>query len=116
VKRRINLPPEVAADPAQVVLDSSRVAASEHDYTLTTLLDVETGATVTLAERLPLPWLAPETRGELGISYGLRDGAPMGRVTLRQNLLQVRATRLGALATIDEDGQWYAGVGLWYRW
>jgi len=115
-KTRLSLPAAVQADPGQHVLAASQVRADERPHTLITLLDERTGEATTYDRADPLPWFAPETRGEMGISYGLRDGRPMGRLSLRQNLIQIKAARLGAAANLDQDGQWFAGLGLWYRW
>lgn len=115
-KAKLKLPASVQADAAVHVLAASQVRADERPHTLITTLDTSTGAVETVDRADPLPWLAPETRGEMGVSYGLRDGAPMGRLSLRQNLVQIKSVRLGAVATLDQDGRWYAGVGAFYRW
>lgn len=115
-KKKLKLPAAMQADPAQHVIAASQVRADERPHTVITLLDERTGEATTYDRADPLPWMAPETRGELGISYGLRDGAPMGRLSLRQNVLQIKAVRLGAQANIDQDGQWFVGLGVFYRW
>jgi len=115
-KAKLKLPASVQADAAVHVLAASQVRADERPHTLITTLNESTGAVETVDRADPLPWLAPETRGEMGISYGLRDGTPMGRLSLRQNLVQIKSVRLGAVATLDQDGRWYAGVGAFYRW
>lgn len=115
-KTKLKLPAAMQADAAVHVLAASQVRADERPHTLYTLIDERTGETQTYDRAEPLPWLAAETRGEVGIGYGLRDGAPMGRLSLRQNLLQVKSVRLGAQANLDQDGQWFVGLGAWYRW
>lgn len=119
-KARLSLPKAVQQDPAQHVVAATRVPADDRPRTVITTLDETTGAVASYERMEPLPWLAPETSGEIGISYGLRgDGhgvKPVGRVVLRQNLLQIKAARLGLNANLDQDGQWFAGVGVWYRW
>lgn len=115
-KRKLALPTEVQAATSIYALTASHVDPGERPRTLITTLDADTGEVVAYERIEPLPWIAPSTRGEVGISYGLRDGVPMGRLSLRQNLLQVKALRLGAQAHLDEDGEWFAGVGVWYGW
>lgn len=119
-KTKLKLSATVQADPAQHVIAASQVRADERPHTVITLLDERTGEATTYDRADPLPWLAPETRGELGISYGLRGdgnaGVPIGRLSLRQNLLQIKALRLGAQANIDQDGEWFVGLGVFYRW
>lgn len=115
-KARLKLPAAVQVAPSIYALTASQVKADDRPHTIITTLDEDTGEVETYDRPDPLPWLAPETRGELGISYGLRDGHPMGRLSVRQNLLQIKSLRLGSQASIDQDGQWFAGVGVWYRW
>lgn len=115
-KARLRLPAAVQADAGVHVLAASQVRADERPHTLITLIDEHTGESTTVDRADPLPWLAAETRGELGISYGLRDGMPIGRLSLRQNLAQIKSVRLGVQASIDQDGQWFAGIGAFYRW
>lgn len=115
-KTKLQLPAVVSADAGQHVIAASQVRADERPRTLITTLDERTGEATTYDRLDPLPWFAPETRGEIGIVYGLRDGAPMGRLMVRQNLIQIKSVRLGAHATLDQDGQWFAGVGAFYRW
>lgn len=115
-KTLLKLPATTIADPSVHVVTASRLPADERPQTLITLLDERTGETEAISRAEPLPWLAPETRGELGISYGIRDGMPVGRLSLRQNLLQIKVVRIGAQANLDHDGQWFAGLGAWYRW
>lgn len=115
-KRKLALPEPVQQDQAQHVTTTARLDADERPYTLTSVLDTNTGASTIYARAEPMPWIGIETRGEIGLSYGLRDGEPMGRLSLRQNFMQIKAARIGGVATLDQDGTWYAGAGVFYRW
>lgn len=115
-KARLKLPPAAQATPSLYALTASQVTADERPHTIITTLDVDTGEVTSYDRPEPLPWFAPETRGEIGIAHGLRNGQPMGRLSLRQDLLQVKRIHLGGQASVDQDGEWFAGVGIWYRW
>lgn len=115
-KARLKLPAATQADAAVHVVTASRVPADERPHTVITLLDERTGEAETISRTDPLPWLAPDTRGEFGVSYGIRNGVTVGRLSLRQDVLQIKSVHLGATANLDTDGQWFAGVGAWYRW
>src|SRR3990167_2366386 len=66
VKKKLNLPATVVEDKREEVLASSKIAAGEHSKTVTTVLYSETGRSETFVWSDPLPWLAYESRGEIG--------------------------------------------------
>lgn len=117
-KRRISLPEAVRKNPDAHVLASSDVRADERDTRISTVLDTSTGAVDTYAETLPLPWLRPESRGEVGLYYGVKPGQPgmVGRLQARYDVLQIKGSHVGAIGSFDTDGETYAGVGFSYRW
>lgn len=115
-KRKLPLPDAVIDQPSIYALTANRVPTDVRPHTLITTLDIESGDVQTWDVPEPQPWIAPEIQGELGISYGLRDGMPVGRISLRQNVLQIKSVRIGAAASLDTDGVWFAGIGAFYRW
>lgn len=116
-KKKLDLPPEVQADPKQHVIEATVVASDDHPQTITTVIDDQTGEVQTFVRREPLPWLAAEQRGELRLDVGIKNAlARVGRITLREDLLQVKALHAGLNASIDTDGQYFAGGGVGYRW
>lgn len=115
-KKAVALPPEVKADPDKHVVAASRVVPDIHPHTVTTVLDSETGDVVTYDTKEPMPWLAPAYRGEAGIAYGIKNGVPMGRLFVRQSLIDVKRLTLGVEVTADQDGEVFAGVAVSYRW
>ncbi len=115
-KRKLNLPAAVRANPAQHVVSASRVDPDIRPHTITTVMDAETGQTSTYDTPEPLPLVSTTTRGEAGIAYGLRDGVPMGRLFLRQILVDIKAARVGLEGQVDQDGMWFAGVTVVVRW
>lgn len=116
VKAKLKLPASVVEDAGQHVTASARMTADDKPYTLTAVLDTATGASTIYAKAEPLPLFALTARGEAGIAYGLRDGVPMGRLYVMQDVAQIKAVRLGALATLDQDGRYFIGVRAGYRW
>ncbi len=115
-KAEAGLPASVQSDPDQYVIASGHLDAEQRPYTLSAVFNAGSGASAVYAMPEPDPWLAMETHGEAGITYGFKSGTPTWRLTTRQNLVQIKASRLGAVASLDQDGEWYAGLGIFYRW
>ena len=116
LKMDLNLPSEVQHNEAIHVVAAAKVPADEHPHTLTTTINETTGEAQSFDRREPLPWLGRDVHGELGIYYGVKDGKPDGRLSIEQKLIQIKAVHLGAQATLDQDGTWFAGIGAAYRW
>lgn len=121
VKKKLALPDAVQADDRQHVLEAARVEASDAPTTVTAVIDEETGRTEIYVREEPLPWLDLTPRGEAGAFFGLKRGEPAVRVTARQQLLQVKMLRIGAIASVDAplNGgalDTFIGVGAWTTW
>jgi len=116
VKLKLSLPQSVVDNAGQHVIASSKIAASEHPHTVTTVIDEKTGESQTFVRTDPLPWVAYSSKGAAGIYYGIKSGKQVARLQVRQDVLQVKALRAGVMASVDSDGQTFAGVGLEYRW
>lgn len=121
-KKALKLPAAIQAAPEQQVLAASTVQPDAHAYTLTTLIDVETGKVQTLSRREPLPWLARDTSGRMDLLLGQSDDGPAARLTVQQGLLSVKAVRLGVAGSVtqhlDGDAQtdWLVGINLGTAW
>ena len=115
-KAKLNLPKPVQQDAAQHVIASSKTVNDERQHTITTVIDAKTGNTTTYDRVDPLPWIAVNTKSEVGLYYGYRGGEQVVRLQGKQELLQVKALHLGAIATADSDGETFVGAGLWARW
>lgn len=117
-KKKLDLPATLAATPTAHVTRSSQIPGDEHPRTVTAVTDTATGLTELLVRTDPLPWLGLHTRRSLGISYGFKDDAAqaVARVHGEIELAQIKALHLGARANLDSDGDWFAGVGLSFRW
>ena len=98
---------------------SSKVKADDHPHTITTTLDQTTGEFTSYDRTDPLPWVAVDTRTEIGMYYGLKNGEQAVRLEGRQALLQVKALHVGAVASVDVmrgEVDSFVGVGVWARW
>lgn len=116
-KQKLQLPEEIQTDPNLYVLQSTRLPNDTHPATVTTLIDQTTGEVQTYVRREPLPWFAFEHSGEARIDVGVKSGTgTVGRLTVRQDLLQVKALHFGVIANLDTDGTIFAGGGVGYRW
>jgi hypothetical protein len=119
VKRRLKLPETIIADENQHVIASSETANDEHPHTITTTIDAQTGDVQTFDRTDPLPWAAVNTKSEIGIYYGMKHGEQAVRIEGRQELLQVKALHLGAIASADMvrgSTDTFVGFGAWARW
>ncbi len=115
-KKKLKLPAQIQDDPEQHVVASTRTPNDEREHTVTTVLDASTGKFETYDRAEPLPWLAVSTKSQVGMYYGLKRGEHVIRLEGQQELLQIKAVRVGAVATLDSDGETFVGVGAWARW
>jgi hypothetical protein len=110
--------PKGTIDP---VLASSRIEASERATTVTTVISEATGEARTYTAPAPLPWIATSSRGHVALDAGLKTrglniGEPVVRLSVRQEVLQVKALHFGVAASIDTQGDAFVGAGVSYRW
>lgn len=116
VKKKLKLPDHVQADPKQHVVASTKTANDERQHTVTTTLDTSTGEFTSYDRVEPQPWLAVSTKSQVGLFYGLRGREEIIRLQAQQELLQIKAVRVGATASLDSDGTTFVGIGAWARW
>ncbi len=115
IKAKLNLPESVVKDAAKKVLATGKLDAEERPYTLSAVLDTETGDSQVYARPDPLPWIGPGRRGAVGVAYGLKNGHAAGQMYAQHDLLQVKALHAGARGTVDTDGDWFAGGYVEFR-
>lgn len=121
-KARLKLPADVQADQNKHVVAASKVQPDLRPQTVTTVIDTETGAVSSYVKADPYPWFAIETRGEVRLAYGYKYNAFYGDVTrvarlgIGYDVLRVKALTAGVVATVDSDGDAFAGVAISYRW
>lgn len=123
LKTRLKLPKPVIDDTARQVIAASQVRADDHPQAVTTVINTDTGASETFVKRDPLPWLAWDTRGEVGMYMGLKNGGAAVRIEARQGLVQIKALHVGVTASLDQSLSGaaggmdsFVGVGVWTRW
>ncbi len=122
-KQQLKLPATVVKDDSKQVISGTRIdAKDDHPKTVTTVIDADTGESTIYVTTEPLPWLAMDTRGGVGLYAGLKNGQQVARLQLRQDVLQIKNVHVGAIASIDQPisgaGQqdYFIGVGAEYRW
>lgn len=118
-KRKLNLPKEIQNDPAEHVIAATKTANDERQHTVITTIDARTGEATTYDRVDPLPWLAVNTKSQVGIFYGFKNGGQVIRIEGQQEFLQIKAAHLGVAVSADAgaggvDG--FVGVGMWARW
>lgn len=116
-KAKLNLPAAIVAAPNKHVAAATRIKPDQHPQTVVTVVDTSTGDVETITRKEPLPWIAREHTGELQLSAGIKNGmARVGRISLREDLLQIKSFHLGAQASLDTDGQYFVGAGVGWKW
>lgn len=119
-KEELALPATVQADPAKHVVAATTTPNDERQHTVTTLLDSQTGKFTTYDRVEPLPWIGVTTKSEVGAYLGLKNGEPAARIAGRQEFLQVKSLRFGAVGNVDVtqggDVDTFVGLGAWARW
>lgn len=118
LRKKTKLPPAMF-DAPETYITATGALQSEDDrrYTLTSILDRRTGETQVYAVAYPLPWFSLATdHGAASLHYGLKDGEPVFRGTLSQEVFRIKQARVGGLAQLDSDGEWFAGLGVQFRW
>lgn len=118
-KKKLKLPPAVQADAEQHVVASTRTPNDERSHTVTTTLNTSTGEFTSYDRAEPLPWMAVSTKSQVGVYYGLKRGEQVIRLEGRQELLQIKALRIEAMASADivsSDVDTFVGIGVSARW
>lgn len=117
VRAKVKLPPAIFDQADTYLMATGALAAEERTYTLSSILDRRTGETTVHAVAEPLPLFSLSTdHGAAGVYYGIKAGEPVFRGVLSQEVFRFKRVRAGGLATLDSDGQWFAGVGAEWRW
>ena len=118
VKKKLDLPATVQKDPDKHVVAASPVPPSDHPHTMTAVYDSGTGGVDMFLRQDPLPWLAFNRKGALGMAYGARSEASgfVTRVYGRLDLVQIKMLHAGLLGDVDNAGGWYGGGFAELRW
>lgn len=119
VKKSADATLKIPLNPNEGVISASSIASNDHPVTVATIIDTDTGISRTVVREEPLPWFALTQKGEAGIYYGLKNGAPSTMLQVRQEILQVKAVRMEAIGQVTQSIvglDSYIGIGLTYRW
>ena len=118
-KEKLKLPETIEADDAKHVVAAVTTPNDERQHTITTVVDSQTGEFTTYDRVEPLPWIGVTTKSEVGAYLGLKNGQPAVRVAGRQEVLQIKSVRIGAVGSVDitQSGvDSFVGIGAWARW
>jgi len=110
IKRELGLPATIQADESQHVLATGRLTTTDRPYTLSAVLDAETGDAVIHARADPLPWLAPANQTALAIGYVVKDDGAAWRLKARRDLIRSKEVFAYVEGQIDGDAEKSAGV------
>lgn len=111
-KKALQLPPEVQSNPDKHVVS----AIDCGDKTAVTVIDQRTGETDLLIQKKPLPWMAFERHGQVRLDYGSNGTRQITRLSIQQDLIQVKALHGGISATLDSDRAFFVGIGGGVKW
>lgn len=118
-KKKLKLPAPVQTDATQHVVASTKTPNDERQHTVTTVLNSGTGEFTTYDRAEPLPWITVNTKSQVGVFYGIKDGDPTLHLQAQQEFLQVKAVHVGATASADIQSSsvdFFVGIGAWARW
>lgn len=122
IKTELKLPASVIANENIQVAASSRVSPNDHPQTVTSTVDMQTGEVTNYVKEEPYPWLAKDTRTEIGLYAGIKNGNKTIRLEGRQGLIQIKALHVGVIGTLDQSfsgpiqADYFVGAGVWTRW
>jgi len=118
IKSSLSLPKAAVHNANIKLTDSSVIKRSERDTQVNQVLDISTGETQTYVTELSSPWFAFESKGAASVDYGFKRGSTqaVGRLNVRQNLVQVKDVHLGVSGSVYTDGDYFIGLGGEYRW
>lgn len=115
-KSGLNLPKSIEADSTKKLIATGKLDADERPYTLSAVLDTETGDSQIYAKPQPLPLIGPGKHGGIGIGYGLTNDGPAMKLYSYQELLRIKKLNAGVRAEADQRGEYWVGATLEYRW
>jgi hypothetical protein len=116
-KKALGLSSAVQADAAQHVQTATKLPINDHPTEFVTVLNENTGKTEVVVRNMPLPLLAAEQHGSIGVGYGITNGLMRGwALNSHEDLVQVKALHFGVDGSLFAGGAYFAGVGVAYRW
>jgi hypothetical protein len=111
------VPEDIKKNDEEKMVASTLVKSDDHDHTVSTVLNIKTGEFKTFDYKEPLPFFRMREDGEIAVSYGFKNGlGQVGRLSIDQNIVQIKKIKIGASADVDTDSDWFAGVTVKYSW
>lgn len=111
-KAAMNLPPAVVQDKAKKVIATGKLDAEDRPYTLSAVLDTETGDSAVYARPDPLTWIGPGRRGAVRLTQW-HDGTT--QIEASHDLLRVKSFHAGVSGRADTSGETLVGGYIEYR-
>lgn len=114
---KLNLPPEVAADPAAQVLSAVTVPPTLGGATAVTVIDTSTGEARTLVREKPRRLLSFESGTELGLRYGITTaGGQQAALYARRDLLRIGSAYVALYGEASSRPEARAMIDVSLRW
>lgn len=101
-KKKAGLSKAVVLDEDISIIAASRVASDDNPHEIITTINKRTGESSTVDIKKPLPWVAFDTRGSVGIYGGFSDLGETARIQAKQNIICIKNLCAGAIASIDQ--------------
>ena len=116
-KQETQLPPEIANDKDKFVLSADTIKSDRHPQELVTVYDDKTGKVESFTRKTDYPWLQALQTGYVGVGYGFTGRKQSGySLFAHEDLLAIKALRLGVDAELSTGGSVFAGVSASYGW
>lgn len=113
VKEKLNLPDTVVQDPAKKVIATGKLETDDRPYTMTAVLDLDTGDAEVFGRADPQPWIGPGKRGAVRLTQW-HNGVT--QLDASHDLLRVKSLYAGVAGRADTSGETLVGAYVEYRW
>jgi hypothetical protein len=97
------------------VTATAQINPSYHSQVAVSVMQSD-GTSTMLLRSEPYALLRAQQAGELKMSYGYKGAVKVGRLSVSEDLLQVKGINFGLTGQIDTDGATFYGVGVSYKW
>ena len=111
-KTELNLPDSVTTDAQKKLIATGKLNAEDRPYTLSGVLDTQTGHAEIYARPDPLPWIGPGKHGAIRLTQW-HNGVT--QIDASHDLLQVKALHAGISGRADTSGETLVGGYVEYR-
>ena len=112
---RLAIPESIRIDATKQITSAVKVGPYLGDTTVTSVLDVSTGATTMFSRREPLPFFAIENITEIGIGFGRMQGGMGYDIYYRLDFLRIGKVHMNAYIETSSLGEGKAMLRGGYR-